>query len=623
MAMFDYKDYGAAESAKLMHTTQKLATYASVTGVMGLPTEKIIQGLADMAHSMHLGANASDLSLPAGWRELKPTELGLPESALDFSGYYHIKSPITGNMPTGPQAKILGEFNDAGQVTRISISFAGTNSPIDILDYFQMNEGKIAPNIEPLLNAVKDYAITHNISSEKVLVTGYSLGGAMTNIMARFKDTLADGFFKDSVYIGHASPTIHDHPDVLNMGYENDAVYRITGNEPNMLAAIKAGKPGLVNPDKMFESTLDNIVLFHDVYASPLWSISPFSILNIPFGWHAHIDGMLTDAVTRIAQSRFYEFTQRDSTVIIDSLSAFKRHHVWVEDKKSPTSDHYGTPAFIIGNEYGNLLKGGTAGDYIDAGAGDDKIKPGMGADRIDGGAGTDTLILEGSSSDWSAYRMTDGTVFFNAHNGNGLKEVHNVEQVSFEGEWLSQTRPYTIGESALQDNQYQLFHWLNHDKSYDTATEGTAGNDVLNGNAVFGRAGDDVLIANFSGSLLHGGEGNDVLRGGAGNDALYGAEGNDVLIAGGGQNQLTGGVGHDVFVFNTAHSDNIIYDFNAHAKDHDMLHFSTDIFTDKASLGAATAQQGEDVVIRYQDFSVLIQSSTVDEVLQAAIIIA
>lgn len=622
MAMFDYKNYNSAESAELVNTTHQLASYSSVTGVMGLPSEKVIQGLADVLDSTHIYPSHADVGLPTGWRELKPADLGLPEKALDFSGYYHIKSPLTGDFPTGPQAKILGEFNDAGQVTRISVAFAGTNSPIDVIDYFQMNEGTIAPNMEPLLNAVKNYATEHHIASEKVLVTGYSLGGGMTNIMARFKDTLAEGFFKDSVYIGHAAPTILDHADVLNMGYENDVVYRITGNEANVWDAIKAGKPGLVNPDKMFDSTVDNIVLFNDVYASPLWNLSPFSILNIPFGWAGHIDGLLTNAIDRITQSKFYEFTQRDSTVIVDNLSAFKRGYVWVEDKTAPTSDHHGTPAFIIGNQYDNLLKGGVGGDYIDAGAGNDKIKTGAGADRIDGGEGTDTLILDGHQQDWSVYRLSDGTHFFHSHNGNGLKEAQNIEQVTFDGELLSQTRPYTLGETGLQDHRFEWFHWLNHDKTYDGAQEGTSGNDTLSGTAVFARAGNDTLTALLSGSLLHGGEGDDVLYGNMGNDALYGAEGNDVLYAGGGQNLLNGGVGNDIFVFQEKNSQNTIEDFNAHPQEQDALQFSALIFADTANLATATQQQGSDVLVQYQDFSLTIQATTVAEVLQAASII-
>lgn len=625
MSMFNYKDYSTSESSELAITSHKLAVYSSLTGVMGLPTEKVLQALGDVASNTGIYPSKIDLGLPSGWREITPSELHLPDDALDFSGYYHIDSPLTGKFPTGPQAKVLGEFDASGNLQRVSVSYAGTNSPIDVIDYFQMNEGTIAPNMEPLLNAVKGYAIENQLNGENVLITGYSLGGGMTNIMARFKDTLSGGFFKDSAYVGHAAPTILDTPDILNIGYENDAVYRITGNEANVHDAIKAGKPGLVNPDSMFGSTVDNIILYNDVYASPIWNISPLSmsILNIPIGWFGHIDGTTTDAISRIIHSTFYEYTQRDSTVIVDNLSAITRPFTWVEDKVSPTSDHHGTPAFIIGNDYNNLLKGGDAGDYIDAAKGDDKIQTGFGADRIDGGEGVDTLILEGHQQDWDIYKMHDGTLFFNAHNGSGLKEVQNVEQVSFENDILSNINQYTISESGLQDHRFKLFTWLNHDKAYDSATEGSALDDSLEGKVVFARAGNDVLTADTSGSLLHGGEGQDYLYGKEGNDTLFGAEGDDVLSAMAGNNTLYGGIGKDTFVFAQNNSHNVIKDFNQYANDSDVLQFSKQVFADKASVAHAAHQEGNHVLIQHDQFYLQIQSSSLEDVMQAVNIMA
>lgn len=622
MAMFDYKNYSASDSANLITSSQKIAAYSSLTGVMGLPTHTIMQGIGDIASSTGYYPSKIDLSLPAGWREITPSELKLPASSLDFSGYYHFDSPLTGNFPTGPQAKVLGKFNSNGKLEQVSIGFAGTNSPVDVIDYFQMNEGTIAPNMNPLLVAVAGFASENNLTGQNVLVTGYSLGGAMTNIMARFKDTLADGFFKNSDYVGHDSPTILDDKSILNVGYENDAVYRITGNEANFSDAVNAAKPGLVNPDKMFGSSIDNLVLFDNMYASPIWEISPFSVLNIVPTWYAHVDGTISDALSRIANSSFYEFTARDSTVIVDNLTAIKRPFVWVEDKATHTSDHYNTPAFIIGNKHDNLLKGGIGGDYIDAGAGDDKIKTGFGADRIDGGDGVDTLVLSGSADDWSVYKMSDGTLFFNPNDGTGLKQAHNIEQVQFEDQIMTIANPYTIGENGLVDNSFKLFTWLNHDKNYASATEGSAGNDNLTGKVVFAQGGNDILTASENYSILHGGEGNDILVGKF-SDALYGGEGNDLLIAKSGQNQLFGGVGNDTFAFEEKHSDNIIYDFNQYSQDRDSIKFSKQIFSNHQELASATHQEGENVVVRYNDFHLQVQLTTVDEVLQNSSIIA
>lgn len=623
MGMFDYKDYSGAQAAELIILSKQLAVYGSVSGIMGLPTGQIMQGLADTFLSGGTYANPINLQLPAGWQEITPTQLGLPADTLDFYGYYPIESPITGFLPSGPQAKILGQYDQNGKLTQISIVFAGTNSPVDVLDYFQMNENTITPNMEPLLNAVKDFAIANHLSGKDILVTGYSLGGAMTNIMAKNRADLADGFFNDAQYIGHAAPYIYDNPEVVvNMGFENDVVHRVVGNEANVRDAIEAGKPGLVNPDSHFASSYDNVVLFNDAYASPLWDVSLFSILNIPFGWYAHIDGLLTNAETRIANSAFYEYTAPDSTVIVSSLSALSRSTTWVEDKAAPTSDHYGTPAFIIGTQYNDLLKGGLGGDYIDAGAGNDKIKTSAGADRIEGGEGTDTLILEGTRNDWDVYRTQDGTLFFNPHDGSGLKQVSGIEQVTFSNEIFSQSRPYTVEADGLADHRYTIFKGLNKNISYSEAVKGTVGNDHLHGKIVFAGDGNDVLQALDNGSLLHGGTGADILIGGAGNDTLYGAEGNDILLASGGRDIMYGDVGNDQFVFDGSSGQTQIKDFNTYAGDDDRLIFTKEVFASEDALAAAAQQCGSDVMITHGNMSITLHNSTLADVLQHSVLL-
>jgi triacylglycerol lipase len=292
-----------------------------------------------------------------------------------------------------------------------------------------------------------------------------------------------------------------------------------------------------------------------------------------------------------------------------------------VQDKQTVTSDHYGTTAFIIGSQYDDLLQGGVAGDYLYGGAGNDTIKTGAGADRVDGGAGKDNLRLEGSQSDWDVYRLSDGTLFFNAHNGTGLKQAEGVEQISFENEWLSWTRPYDVTASGLEDNR-SLISWFDQDVAYRKATEGTTGNDVLSGKAVFGQDGNDVLTALSSGSLLHGGEGNDALKGGSGNDALYGAEGNDVLYASAGYDQLYGGVGDDVFRLGASANNTHIMDFNQANGDHDRLLFAHTVFGSTAALGAAAHQVANDVVIAQGNFHLTVHDALLQEVLYSSAII-
>ncbi|WP_274572066.1 calcium-binding protein [Neisseria leonii] len=611
MAMFDYKQYSSAEAARLMSVSHKLAVYTNVS-------PKFISGTLNALGKLagNYLADRLEMSPPDGWRALEPSELGLPANSVDPLGFYTVESPLTGHNTIpgmGPQLKIFGKFNDVGKVTALSIGFCGTNDPLDIVDYVQLNSGEMAPKMEPILQVVKNYAEANGLSGSDVLVTGYSLGGAMTNLMAKYRETLADGFFADADYIGHASPLIYDNPSViLNAGFENDVVYRAAGDAPTLGAAVAAAKPGLVNPDKPFATTMDNVVLFNDTYASPLWKISPFSLINIPTAWSAHIDGLLGTPFTRIANSSYYEYTAADSTVVVDYLTGLTRATTWVEDKASHTSGHYGTPAFIIGSDRDNLLKGGVGGDYIDAGAGNDKIKTGTGADRIDGGEGVDTLILSGRRSDWNVYRTADGDVFFHAKDGSGLKQAENIEKVSFEGEWRTTLNPFEVGTYGLTDKSYPVLKFLNQDVAYGRHQEGSAGNDVLKGKTLFGGAGNDVLTAAKTSSLLHGGEGNDMLFGGRGNDELYGAEGNDFLYGGqGGRTVMSGGVGNDVFAFDKA-SRGIqqISDFNHYAGDKDKLVFDSALFSGRESVLAAARQQGSDVVIGYKGGSIVLKGT-------------
>lgn len=622
MGMFDYKSYSAEQSVELLSTAYRLSVYSSVSGALGLPSEQIIQWLGDNFLSSGLYANNVQVLLPSGWAEITPQTLGLPSSAVDAFGYYSIPSPLTGNTAGGPQAKILGEYDANGELSRLSVSFAGTNSLVDVVDYFQLNSGELAAYMESLLVAVRDFALSQGLSAQDVVVTGYSLGGAMANLMAEYRDSLAGGFFAEANYIGCASPLIcSDAGVVLNYGYENDVVHRAVGDAATVGEAIANSDPGLVNPDRMYDASLDNIVLFDDAYASALWPAPAFSILN-PLSWVAHVDGLLSDGYLRIANNPFYEFMERDSTTIVANLSALTRWSTWVQDKATTTSDHYGTSAFIIGSQYDDLLQGGTAGDYLYGGAGNDTLRTGAGADRLDGGAGTDNVRLEGSKNDWDVFRLSDGTLFFNAHNGSGLKQVENVEQVSFDNEWLSWTRPYEVTSTGLTDNRF-LISWWNSNIGYQKATEGTNSADQLSGKTVFGKDGNDVLSALSGGSLLHGGEGNDILKGNSGSDALYGAEGRDVLYASRGYDQLYGGLGDDLFVFNSASANNThIMDFNRAVGDEDGFGFAKTLFASVDALDSAMHQSGADVVIQNGAFMATIHDAMLDDVLSSSMIL-
>lgn len=612
MSMFNFRNFDKRTSIDLMHTTKQLAEYGNVVGFA-----KIIPNF--------MTGFKNALALPEGWRSLTPSELNLPASALDNRGYYTITSSVTGDRPingAGPQVALLGKFDKSGKLSKIAVSWAGTNDLLDIADYFHLNEGKIAPHMNPILETVKTYAIKHGIKGEDVIITGYSLGGGFTNIMAEHRESLADGFYNNSIYVGHASPVIYDNPDViLNMGYENDAVYRILGNHKTIADAINGGGPVLSNIDGNFASSIDNVVLVTGAYASVFWQPSnplTVSLLNKPQGWAAHTAAIGRDTLHRIADSKFYDLMHKDSRVIVDQLKPIEALTMWVADKGKMA---HKVGSFMIGSEKNNLIQGSNHSNYIEAGAGNDRIKLGQGADRVDGGTGTDTVVLKGKSQDWEAYRLSDGTLFMNAKDGSGIKQLESVEKIAFDNEIFTQMRPYDVKEHSLVSNRF-LIKSRNVNVNYKDRTEGSDGNDVLTAKTVFAKDGDDVLFGlTRQNSLLHGGAGDDRLFGQAGNDTLYGGEGNDYLYGGKGTDTLYGGVGNDIFAFdNQSSGTSIIRDFNSFSGDRDVLSFNN-LFSDATALSRATRSFGEDVHIKAHDVQIIVQNTTLETVLNNAYI--
>lgn len=621
MPMFDYKNYSSEEAANLVNDAQRLSAYTNASSFYHLPGDDLLNLLGEVTGDLF--PNDTDVSIPEGWRELTPADLGVSDDLVDHSGYFKIESFYTGMAVEGPQAKIFAQYNDEGNITRVNLNFSGTNGLADIIDYFNLNTREGVELLEPILDIVKDFTIANGLTGSDVLISGYSLGAGLTNVMAEDREILSGGFFIDSDYMGFEVPKIYNNSEVvLNFGYENDVVHRIAGDATSFVGAIEQGDFGFVNPDRNFESSTDNVVLFNDVYASAIWELSPFSLLNLPTGWYAHLNGVTTDAISRIKDSAFYEFTQQDSTVVVADLTAVSRGNTWVRDKATHTSDHFGKSAFIIGSEHNDLIESGKNSDLIDAGLGDDIIRAGIGVDHVDGNYGRDEIRVEGRSKDWDVYKMQDDTLFFIDKDGTNLVEADHVESVSFAGELLSHNHNYTISDQGLIDHR-PLLKWLsNGDKDFGHHIEGTSGNDSLSGQIVFGRAGDDSINGTAKADTLHGGLGDDNLQGWAGNDRLFGAEGDDLLNGGSGNDYLIGGIGNDTFVFGAKSGHDIIVDFNNDIGYKDVLNFSSELFRDSHDLAQHTSQKGNDVVVQISHWdSVTIENALVDDVLAASVI--
>lgn len=614
MGMFDYKGLSVADAADLAGLSHALARFSQTDRILGLAAGEIIAGIDAGLGGGAIMGHAITAGLPEGWSEVSAATLGLPATMVDNDGYLRLTSPLTGDTPSGPQLKVLAERDASGAIIGLAISYAGTNSLVDVLDYTVLNEGApLAVAMAPVLEAVAGYARSLGLSGSDVIVTGYSLGAGMTNIQARYADTLAGGFFADSLYVAHEPPVICEIPGrVLNIGYENDVVHRAAGDAAGFWEAIAAADPLLSNNDGAYASSTDNLVIFDGAYANAGVTLAVDSILNV-FGWWAHIGGAFSDAVARIGASAFYEFTARDSVVVVSNLGADLRGSIWVEDKASPTSDHFGAPAFLVGTTYGDLLRDGVANDWIDGGAGDDLIRVSTGLNRVEGGAGTDTLRVIADVAAVKVYRLADGTLAFDT--GEGLALARGVEKVEI-GQpgalgLIDWTTPFSVMADRLEDDHWSLFEWGDRDIAYAGAVQGGAGNDVLTGRAVFGQDGADRLSGTTGADLLHGGEGQDTLSGGAGNDRLYGAEHADRLVAGAGTDRLNGGHGNDTFVFDARTAGTaIVEDYNDLAAEADIL-----LFTGGHGAAPVGVQSGDDVVFRIGLMTVVLEDTRLADV--------
>ncbi len=163
-------------------------------------------------------------------------------------------------------------------------------------------------------------------------------------------------------------------------------------------------------------------------------------------------------------------------------------------------------------------------------------------ADVMIGGAGDDLLF----GQDGNDILIGDGSLNAAGDIANYLTEhgVTGVDHLDF-----SAGHDLTHDIGALGD----ALHGMNHaqlNEFANWAEDNLGGGDHKGGgDALYGGAGNDVLIGGSGNDVLHGGDGNDILMGGAGNDTLHGGSGDNILYGGDGNDMLVGGSGHNVLV--------------------------------------------------------------------------
>ncbi|MGE8145324.1 polyurethane esterase [Pseudomonas frederiksbergensis] len=546
MGLFDYKNAGSAAGKALYSDAIALTLYAYT------PTGKPLPATA--------------------WAPIGATALGYQGKVSAQGSFFGEKDGFT-----SAEAEVLGKYDAAGKLIGIGVAFRGTGglgysdtfgdiknnllAAIGPVDYAK-NYAKNA--FDTLLKDVAAFAIAHGVGAKDVLVSGHSLGGLGVNSVAELSGDNWGGFFKEANYVAFASPTQSVSTNVLNIGYENDPVFRALDG-----TTFSSGSVG--KHDGYQASATNNIVNFNDHYASTAQNLVPFSILN-PMSWSAHGSLGYADGLNRVIGSSFYDLTSKDSTLIVSNLALDSRGKTWVEDLGRSGEPHTGS-TFIIGTDSNDLLKGGAGNDFIEGRDGNDRFRDDGGYNILLGGKGSNTFELQKPLQNFSFANDGDGTLYVrDAYGGISLTRDIGALVSKESGSWLStKDVTYNVTANGLL-NGTELTHY-NHSLNGDAYGNTLAA--TTDGDWLFGHAGDDLLRSDKSHVTFVGGAGNDVMHASGGN--------NTFLFSGAfGFDAINGYQGSDKLVFMGVQGAGQGYDYKQHA-----------------------SQTGHDTVLKVGDFAV------------------
>ena len=336
-------------------------------------------------------------AIPAGWNVITPQQLGIPSQYWD--GNY-----FTNN---GASAIVLQ------QGSTWIVSFRGTDGSNDILQYPELVFGTYINRFQTLLNAVASNAP----AGTSFYFTGASLGGGATNQMADIAGSQYGGKFASAHFVAFASPNISTHNGILNVGFENDPIYKAVSGYND------------------FPSSLDNLVLATSQYMQGNYNGL------LPPDDYAHNAGLAFDAFARLQNSVFFNQMTADSVVIFDAFSGT------VQDI---TPGRENTGVFYLGENVADVIIGRNGDDHIEGFAGDDTLVGGPGNDSSDGGAGLDTAVYSGPRSQ---YTITQTSTGITVAGPDGIDTLTGVELAQFSDATITLVQPGTVSATTVQND--------------------------------------------------------------------------------------------------------------------------------------------------------------------------
>ncbi|WP_447790709.1 polyurethane esterase [Pseudomonas farris] len=617
MGVYDYKNFDTADSKALFSDAMAITLYSYhnldngfATGYqqngfgLGLPatlvtaliggtdSQGVIPGIPWNPDSEKAALEAVQ---QAGWTPITAAQLG-------YDGKTDARGTFFGEKAgyTSAQVEILGKYDAQGHLTEIGIAFRGTSGPREIQigdsigdvindlmaalgpkDYAKNYAGEAFGN---LLSDVAAFAQANGLSGKDVLVSGHSLGGLAVNSLADLSSEKWSGFYQESNYIAYASPTQSSSDKVLNIGYENDPVFRALDGSSFNLSSVGVH-------DAAKDSTTDNIVSFNDHYASTSWNVLPYSILNIPT-WISHLPTAYGDGMNRVIESQFYDLTSKDSTIIVANLSDPARSNTWVQDLNRNAETHKGS-TFIIGSDGNDLIQGGKGNDYLEGRDGNDTFRDGGGYNILLGGNGSNVLDLQQSVKNFVFANDGAGNLYVRDANGG-----------------ISITRD--IGSIVSKEPGF-LWGVFKDDVTHSVTANGLAadGNLTQYASSVKGTTGADTLNAHATGDWLFGLDGNDHLLGSTGNDVFVGGAGNDLMESGGGV---------DTFLFSGAFGQDRVVGYQANDK---LVFLGVQGVAPNDDYRAHATAVGQDTLLTFGSDSVTLVGVGLDSLSSGGIVIA
>jgi Ca2+-binding RTX toxin-like protein len=377
--------------------------------------------------------------VPAGWNVITPQQLGV--SSQYWDGNYFTNNGFFNN---GASAIVLQQGNDW------IVSFRGTDGPNDILHYPELVTGTYINHFQPLLSAVASNAP----DGTNFYFTGASLGGGATNQLADIAGSQYGGEFASATFVAFASPTISTANGILNLGFENDPIY----------------KPLSLYND--FSSSVDHLDLATSQYMQ-----GNYDGLHPPDDY-AHNATSGFDAFFRLQSSAFFDQMNPDSVVIFDAFNGI------VQDN-TPGRENIG--AFYLGENVSDIIIGRNGDDHIEGFAGNDTLLGGAGNDVLSGGADND--VIDGNHGEDVVYGNLEQDILFG---GQGNDTVYGGQ-----------------GNDAVYGNFGNDFVYGNFGDDFAFGGEGAdrlfggQGNDTINGDL-----GNDTLFGNLGADRFVFGQG-------------------------------------------------------------------------------------------------------------------